>query len=183
MQSNKADLLKRNFLIEEDSLAKFQIICWEKKEPQFSIHIFSSVYQTADNLMSNFEDVRDYIAVYFQSQTLELDIERWNLYEFIFVKEPLNDLQKQKIEQDKFSTRKVVIDNLTTEIDDDSIKSCIVNELFTFEIVKRQIDQETVVDCLTKDHKDVIDIINSTAGFSNEEILQSLINKFGHAED
>lgn len=183
MQSKKAELTKKEFLIDEGSLSNINILCWEKKEQEFSIHIFSSVYQSADELTSNYEDVRDYIAVYFQSQALKLDIERWNIYEFLFVKEKLTDELKQKIEQDKFSTRKIVVEFLNGEIEEERIKTCIIDELFTFEIVKRQIEQEGIIDCLSKDHKDVVDLIGSNAGHSNEDILTSLLNKFGHAKN
>src|SRR5690554_1186894 len=115
MQSNKIEIEKRDFLISEPTIQNLQVTCWQRKQEKYNIHMFSAVYETADQLIKNYESVRDYVAMFFQSDTLELDIERWNIYEFLIVKQQVGEEIKQQVEQDKFSTRKFLFDGITND--------------------------------------------------------------------
>lgn len=183
MQSNKVELEKREFLIGEPSIENFQLTCWQRRQENYSIHIFSTVYESGEQMLANYPNVRDYIAMYFQSETLELDIERWNMYEFVFLKEKLAEVQKQTIEQDKFATRKLVFDEISKDINEEYIKETIIEELFTFDIEKRDIVQENIYNYLQDEHKEIINFINTNHTEDNATLLNELINSLGDAEN
>ena len=181
MQLNRIDLLKIDLPPGTEGWADHGLVCWQKKEKDFNIHIFSAVFDNAKDLMEHYEKIRDDIAIYFQSQALTLDIERWNLYLFYFLGECLREDFKQKIQQDKFSMRKIVVDQSGKVFTEEYIKDKISAELFTFEIGERIINKQSVKDYLEKDHKQVIDFLKKNPHLlANELLLESLIKHLGN---
>lgn len=170
------------YLKEKDKTIFFEnLTCWVKKEENYDIHIFSIQLKDEKELLKIKDDLRDYLAIYFQSQTLEKDIERWNIYQFFFIEEKIDHTSKQKVEQDKFSTRKIIHDDRQKTLSDDEIKILINQELFDFEIAKREINSESVESYLSKDHATILSLIdkigNEKINDSLEQILTSLGNE------
>lgn len=110
-----------------------KIGCWYQVIQNFRAFVFTVTCTTEKELSEKYVEVRDHIAVSFQSQTLTRDSERWNLYLFFFVNSSVSEVVRQKIEQDKFSSRKVVCDQVT-DVDDELIRSIVDQKIFGLEI-------------------------------------------------
>lgn len=77
-------------------------------EKEYNCHAFIVRLQTEAYLSLNWELYRNDIATCFQTD-LSKDIEIWNIYLFFIIDGPVSRDLKYKIEQDRYSTRKVVI--------------------------------------------------------------------------
>ncbi|PHS08092.1 MAG: hypothetical protein COA88_07300 [Kordia sp.] len=181
MQLSKADHIIQSLKQKDETITFENLTCWECKEDNYSLYMFSIQLKNQDELLKIHEELRDYIAIYFQSQILEKDIERWNIYQFFFIEEKIDHTSKQKVEQDKFSTRKIIHDNRQKILSDDEIKILINQELFDFEIAKREINNESIESYLSKDHATILSLIdeigNEKINNSLEQILTSLSNE------
>jgi hypothetical protein len=181
MQLNKVDHIIESLKEKDKNIIYEQFTCWEFKEKDYSLYIFSIQLKNQVKLLEIHEDLRDYIAIYFQSQLLEKDVERWNIYQFFFIEENVDHTTKQKIEQDKFSTRKIIHDGLQKKLSDDEIKILINQELFDFKIEKRPISKVSIESFLSQDHSLVLSLIdeigNNKMNDSLEHILKSLGNE------
>lgn len=169
----------QDILVELAKLDEFfespTINCWSKTEDGLRIFIFSSLCVNSDEILNSYAEVRDHVAITFQSQFLEDDAERWNVYIFFFVREKVSDSVKQLIEQDKFSTRKIVIDNIQQEINDEYVKSLIYQEIFDFEVEKRDVNQEPIMNVIQKNNPIVYDFLYGLGG-NGEKNLDDFIN-------
>ena len=182
MPLNKSDHIIQSLKEKDNTLSYLKnLTCWEYKEDNYSLYMFSIQLKNQEELLKIHEELRDYIAIYFQSQVLEKDIERWNIYQFFFIQEKVNDSTKQQIEQDKFSTRKIIHDGLVKELSDEEIITSINQELFDFEIEKREIKKDSIDSFLKKDNSSVLSLIDKIGtgklDESLEQILTSLENE------
>lgn len=175
MQLNRANLIIESLQKRDEIITFENLTCWEYKEDNYSLYMFSIQLKNQDDLLKIHEELRDYIAIYFQSQILEKDIERWNIYQFFFIQEKVDDNTKQKIEQDKFSTRKIIHDNKQKELLDEEIKKLINQELFDFEIKKRETKKDTVDSYLKKDHSTVLFLIDEIGASKLDESLEKIL--------
>jgi hypothetical protein len=159
--------------------------CWEKKEENYKIHIFSTIINSQSDLEKNWKGINSYIATYFQGLILDKSVERWNLYFFIFVNEKVSINTKYKIEQDKFSTRKIVIDEIPKDSNDEYIKNRIEEELFHFSIGHAQEYNETKIDeILNTNHNAVFNHIRINAKLRiNDNELKSIIEELGNEQN
>jgi len=136
-------------LLQIEDFSSFQKLeCWVKSQDNYNIHIFSIQLSDEAELLEVKEDLRDYLAIYFQSQILEKDVERWNIYQVFFVQKHVRKEIKQQIEQDKFATRKLVIDNLGRVLSDVEIDQRINDEIFKFEFSSNKQTSLSLVDSL-----------------------------------
>lgn len=76
----------------------------------YKIHIFSIQFKDEQELLENCEKLNDTIAFSFQSNLKE-NIEKWNVYLFLFVQGTITKSTKISLEQNKYATRKIIIDN------------------------------------------------------------------------
>jgi hypothetical protein len=123
-------------------------------------HIFTIQSKTIEQLDINWESLTDMIAGYYQAD-IEDEYETWNFY-IVFLSEfeiPKN--LKYKIENDKYSSRKIVLDNMLPPIDDKKITDEISKKIFLFDA-----DIEQQRDALQRDLAEIVD-----------KDLYSLINK------
>ena len=175
MPLNKANHIIEFLKEKDESIRMKGLECWIKNEENYNIYIFSIQLEDKAKLLEVHEELRDYIAIYFQSQFLEKNIERWNIYQFYFIKKKIDEVTKQLIEQDKFSTRKIIHDELKRELNDDDITSTINEELFNFEYNKRGLATESIDDFLAeKKHHEVISILDKNID------IDELIKTLGH---
>ncbi|MDM1328669.1 ABC-three component system middle component 1 [Myroides odoratimimus] len=175
MPLNKANYIIESLKEKDENIVFECLECWIKEENNYNIYIFSIQLEDKKKLLEIHEELRDYIAIYFQSQFLEKNVERWNIYQFFFIKDKIDEVTKQLIEQDKFSTRKIIHDGLNREINDDDITSIIEEELFKFEYTPRGLATESIDEFLAKkEHNDVISILDK-----NIEIKE-LVKTLGH---
>jgi hypothetical protein len=123
-----------------------QLKCFEKvvnknRNNEFSIHIFSDYSDSCDELREKWKDVNSDIAWFFQSER-EIDIERMNIYIIYFVKDVVPVTFKSIVEHDKYSTRKMVVDNFTEYSKSNRIIEKINERLFD-KINRDQSNEET----------------------------------------
>jgi hypothetical protein len=180
MPLNKADHIIQSLRQKDETISFEHLTCWEYKEDNYSLYMFSIQLKNQDELLKKNEELRDYIAIYFQSQILEKDIERWNIYQFFFIQEKVDDNTKQKIEQDKFSTRKIILDNLKKSLLEEQIKSFINLELFDFKIETRKIDTDTVDEKLNKEHSSILALIDKIDYSNHDDSLDLILNSLGN---
>lgn len=175
MPLNKANHIIESLKEKDESITLEGLECWIKEEDNYNIYIFSIQIEDKDKLLEVHEELRDYIAIYFQSQFLEKNVERWNIYQFFLIKDKIDEITKQLIEQDKFSTRKIIHDGLNRVLNDDDIISIIDEELFNFEYNPRGLAAESIDDFLAeKKHDEVISILNK------DLTIEELIKTLGH---
>ncbi|MCT4614455.1 MAG: hypothetical protein N4A49_06230 [Marinifilaceae bacterium] len=137
--------------------------CWVREEKTYNIYIFSVLVEDESHLQTIQENVRDYIAIYFQGQILEKEVERWNIYQVFFCKEPISSSAiKLTIEQDKFATRKIVLDNnIAQNISAEAMKNLIYDEIFKFEFKPTIKNINKLSESLTEDDKKIVDLATS----------------------
>lgn len=175
MPLNKANNIIDSLKEKDESITFEGLECWIKEEDNYNIYIFSIQIEDKDKLLEVHEELRDYIAIYLQSQFLEKNVERWNIYQFFFIKDKIDEVTKQLIEQDKFSTRKIIHDGFNKALNDDDIISIIDNELFNFQYRSRSLATESIDTFLAnKKHDEVISILNK------DLTIEELIKALGH---
>jgi hypothetical protein len=81
------------------------------------IHAFFIENSSKDSLGNNWRKISNFIALHFQNN-LENEFERWNLYLFFLNAPGISNDLKYQIENDTFSSRKIIID---CPMDKDSI--------------------------------------------------------------
>lgn len=178
MPLNKAYHIIESLKVKDENIVFEGLECWIKEEDNYDIYIFSIQLEDKKKLLEIHEELRDYIAIYFQSQFLEKNIERWNIYQFFFIKDKIDEVTKQLIEQDKFSTRKIIHDGLHKVINDEDINLIIEEELFKFEYTQRGLATESIDEFLAKKkHIEVISILDKDIDF--EELIKTL----GHEQN
>lgn len=111
----------------EFDLEKFNLNCW-KKDNSEPMYIFTKQFDNEKDLIDNWKGINNSIAVEFQSQ-LENIVSIWNLYLIFFIKDSVSIEHKYEIEQDKYSTRKIVKDGFSEDE-----KKYIEDKLFNLEI-------------------------------------------------
>jgi hypothetical protein len=112
------DIIDNNLSIEN-------LKCW-KYSNEYEIFIFTKVFENEEELINNWETINESIAIEFQS-TLESNVSIWNLYLILFVQGNVKLERKLEIEQDKYSTRKIVKDNFILDTEKEFIEEKLFN--------------------------------------------------------
>ncbi|MDA2036725.1 hypothetical protein PDN58_04695 [Bacillus cereus] len=109
--------------------------CFEYSEDnnKCKFYIFTCFYNNEKELKDYYQTINDIIAFDFQRKLL-LDVEKWNLYVFYFVKGKISEDLKTLIEENKYATRKIVYDNIGETLCDNKIKEIILNKLFRLDL-------------------------------------------------
>ena len=100
--------------IEENRTWIEMVKCYKKRENEFNIYVFVVTVKNELEIIQCYESITASIAVEFQSK-LDKDIERWNIYLIFECTEKVSWKIKAKVEQDKYSTRKMIWDDLNKE--------------------------------------------------------------------
>jgi len=110
------------------------LILWQNNYENFDTYIFS-IYLTESELIESWENLRNDIALYFQSH-LEKEIELWNIYIIFFIENKIEQIElKYKVENDHYSARKMVLDNVgDINNNQEKLKSFIMKKLFELKI-------------------------------------------------
>lgn len=92
-----------------------------------TVSVFSFIFDSENMLSQNWESITGTIASYYQSKIEDKgrDFECWNIYILFIVKEEISTQLKYKIENDKFSSRKIVQDKMSNSINADLISQLI----------------------------------------------------------
>jgi len=103
-KSYQMDEIIDSFNTQFDCFLKYEPIPIELgKAHAFFIEIDDS------SLNNSWKEMRNFIAIKFQN-TLSIEFERWNTYLFYIVSEAISNDLKYQIENDTFSSRKIVIE-------------------------------------------------------------------------
>lgn len=107
---------------------------WKYQYSDFNMYIFSIVVDE-EKLLNYWEDIRNKVALYFQSN-LEKEIELWNIYIIFFVENSVAQKElKYKVENDHYCARKIVLENVgNIKEDETKIKEKIIKKLFELKI-------------------------------------------------
>jgi hypothetical protein len=163
----KADEIINNLKQFDNLFSTKKMQCWIKAQANYNIYIFSIQLKDEKELLEIKDDLRDSLAIYFQSQTLEKDIERWNIYQVFFIEESINKNIKQQIEQDKFATRKLVFDNIDNIMTDEEIIKKINSEIFEFKLTKHKSPIHPLIDLLKNEDARLFSDIEKSNGDIN----------------
>jgi hypothetical protein len=111
------------------------VYCWIREEDEYNLHVFSILLENESELEKVWNELTNAIAVFFQSE-LDNDIEIWNIYIMFLVKDFVSRDLKYKIEQEKYSARKIVVDNFRNNdyCLTNNIESLIESRLFIFNL-------------------------------------------------
>lgn len=172
-------LVKSNQTIDE--LSKFDdffktsgVQCWLKPSGRINLYVFSIIYETATDLYEQYKELRDHVAVSFQSRR-DSHAERWNLYLLYLVKDEVPKDLKQIILQDKFSARKMVCSIKGITITDEYISSLIGKTLIDIEIPQRHVSSDHLEQVIIDKHPQVAEAIQAIGIMNNRDNLQTLI--------
>ena len=99
------------------------------------IYIFGIKYVTENELLDNWKQFNNDIAYEYQ-RLLKSSIEKYNIYCFYFVKEKISKRKKLEIEQNRYATRKFVVDNINID-NEIGIDLIIKNKLFCLGDLKK----------------------------------------------
>lgn len=128
----KLEVLKESDMFEKYSNSNLK--CWINNDNGFDIYIFTITVEDEAQLNEIWIAFISDIAVYFQSKLTE-KIEIWNIYTIFFVRKKISSFIKYKIEEDRYSTRKIVMDNYENEqYSKKSEEDIIIEKLFDFTI-------------------------------------------------
>lgn len=172
MQLVKVDEIVKNLNKFEEFTAFPNLDCWKKVEENYNIYIFSIQLKNEEELLKIKDDLRDYLAIFFQSQTLEKDVERWNIYQVFFMQEPISLDVKLEIEQDKFATRKLIFDDVQMVLSDQEVEEKIYAEIFDFSINKKIPITDSLLDNLDIEEQGILSIIEKANGDIDKLLIQ-----------
>lgn len=153
----------------KEIIAEKKFNCWEKSDVEFNLYLFTLIIENDAELSNIWEELSNSIAYEFQSN-LEKKVEIWNIYLVFLSKSKISKETKYKIEQNKYSSRKLVFDNFSeTEWNEISTENGIVSfldkKLFNLSIPERKSlvpITTTLEDLLKEDHEDLLRIISNS---------------------
>jgi hypothetical protein len=83
----------------------------------------------------NWEKISEEIALKYQSKISEI-VDKWNIYIIYVSKDKATKELKNKIENNRFSNRKIVEDNFQTELTDDKANELIIKHITNTDLIK-----------------------------------------------
>jgi len=166
------DLIK-----EESGNSIFDLVeCRIKSEDLYDVYIFTVIIQDQDKLIEIWEDISSDVALYFQG-SLKSEIEIWNIYILFLVQASVESQVRYLIEQNKYSSRKLVIEEIKSPITEEIIEDIINEKLFKVKINSVSSSSknrtESISNKLEASYKKLFTIINE----SNEK-PSVLYNKY-----
>lgn len=106
-----------------------EFVTFKLFEYKGNVSVFVFYFEEENELKKAWNNVSGNIAGLYQAELTE-DFDMWNIYTFYLCKSKISLALKYKIENDRFSSRKIVLDNYDKEISDMGIKD-IINEHIT----------------------------------------------------
>jgi hypothetical protein len=165
----------------QDDVPQFdQLNCWEKPIDEYKIFIFSIQIAKESDLIGTSNKLRDFIAIYFQSQVLEKMVEKWNVYQVIIVSEEVSTQVKQKVEQDKFATRKIVFSGFSKDLTDVEVSNLISNDIFNFTITPVKKDFISFKDSISVEDEEVIDIVSEYSSVGIKGSIDVIVDRLSN---
>lgn len=166
-------LIKENIDCEDVRIYHFCKDINNVNKENYSLNIICCEFKYLEDLKSNWNTLSENVALYIQSK-LEKVIELYNIYIIFFTTE-IDDNLFYEIEQDKYSSRKIII-NSSMPWFEEEVKACINQRLFKFCIEGAQHDF-----CLDNEIKKYDEEFYNYIKTNEitEESLDKIINSFG----
>ena len=122
----KTSLITENYAFLNNLFAQFSPVLL-KVEFGGDISVFAFTFENESELNDNWKKITSSVAAYYQSafDNEKNDFERWNIYILFLVQAPVGSQLKYRIENDKFSSRKIVHDDSTTQPDMEHLHTLI----------------------------------------------------------
>ncbi|WP_440885493.1 ABC-three component system middle component 1 [Vibrio campbellii] len=171
MQLTNADYIIDSIKDMDKEFCFDNLSCWKKQELNYNIYIFVIQCKNEQELSKVYSNLRDYIAFYFQGQILTKDVERWNIYQVHLVESQVSKSLELMIEQDKYSTRKIVKSNLGQWHNSNEINTRLYKELFEFDVKKSNVPEIPLESRLDDEDLDTLRLV---VQFSEGETKQNL---------
>lgn len=171
MQLTNADYIIDSIKDMDQEFSFDNLSCWKKQESNYNIYIFAIQCKNEEELSEVYSPLRDYIALYFQGQLLTKDVERWNIYQVFLVEHQVSKSLELMIEQDKYSTRKIVNSNLGKWLKNDEINTLIYQDFFEFDVEKSNIPEIPLEDRLDDEDLNTLRLVTQ---FSESETKQNV---------
>lgn len=153
-----------------------EVECWSSQSGKITLYCFSSFYETGADLEKGYKELRDHIAISFQSRTLQKAAERWNLYMLFLVKGVVSQEIKQRIVHDKFSARKIVHSTGNQTVDDAYIKQLISSSLLDIRIEAKVPSTGSLDEVLKASHPKTAAALAEVPFMNNRDQLLNLLN-------
>ena len=112
-------------------LEGINIIKYIIENDKWKISVFLSVFEDQQALKENWVDISSTISSAFQVNLKgkENEFEKWNIYILYICKNDVEKGLKNRIENDKFSSRKIVEDNFIEVLSDDIVEKLIIKHI------------------------------------------------------
>lgn len=163
MSSNKREILLNE--LNDLGIYDMQIYLYERIMGNYSSWILCCGINSIKTLENKWEDIVDCFAVYFQAN-LVLEIERSNLYLIFFFENEIPNQLKMIIEYDKYSCRKIIINEAYPKSDGD-IEKKIDSLIFNIGEYQEDIEMKTLNTWLAKNEPNIFEIYTK---FKNRDI-------------
>lgn len=164
--SKDIELIKENIECNNLRVYHFEEKIKCNKKGEYKVNIISCEFNNGKDLGDNWKMIVDNVALYVQSN-LEKYIELYNVY-VIFFMNKIDEQLLSRIEQDKYSSRKIVIKSYMPETTEE-IESVISNRLFNFNIEK--VDKFfSIADILSKNERKLYDCLKNKESIKEEDI-------------
>lgn len=135
------------------------------------IHLFLLHFDAEETMHKNWQKIANAIAFYFQ-QKLNNDFEKWNTYLFYSTNQPVSNELKYIIENDTFSSRKILVENNTNL--NKVFEEHISNKDLSFEELRVNIESFRKNDTISKAMGDRILRNKKTRIYSATEVLDTI---------
>lgn len=160
---NKPEIIE--MIKQESGNNLFDLVeCRIKSENHYNVYIFTLILKDQDELLENWKDISSDIAIHFQGG-LESDIEIWNIYILFLVQGSVDSQTRYLIEQNKYSSRKLVIEYVKGPIDKEFIENIVNDKLFNVKVdsdSNKSIPTKSISVILGNKYENLFSVINDS---------------------
>ncbi|MBV4438457.1 ABC-three component system middle component 1 [Clostridium tyrobutyricum] len=168
-------LIKENIDCDNLRVCHFEEKVENKNKKEYELNIICCTFNKEEDLNNYWKRIVDNVALYVQSK-LEKTIELYNVYIIFFIEE-INEQLLYKIEQDKYSSRKIVIKK-AMPMSEEELKDIVNKRLFYFDIEKSQ-NNFSISEILMNSEKEFYEYLDSKDSIKDDDIdeIVDILNK------
>ncbi|MBD9983717.1 MULTISPECIES: ABC-three component system middle component 1 [Citrobacter freundii complex] len=169
-----------NFLVSEFEGIRFELFSVEKLN---FINCIACWFDTSQELVTKWKEIQSIISLKFKPESR---FSRWNIYLVLLCPDSLDIRDKYVIENDRYAARKIVFDNLGTQLPLENIESKINIELLGTDLKLQEVipsDNSSVKLPIASLIKDTPIGSTSESKMKRNEIINKLIEYYKHNED
>lgn len=165
------ELIKESIECDRLRVVHFEEKVRNTNRKEYSLNIICCAFDNEKDLNNYWKSIVNNVALYVQSK-LEKVIELYNVYIIFFI-EKIDEQLLYEIEQDKYSSRKIVIKKIMPILEDE-LKNIVIKRLFYFDIERSESDfsiSKILEDC----EKEFYEYIDSK-DFIKDENIDEIVN-------